>query len=275
MTETEMLSVFGAGMIRDNDMGDTCRHVFSRTISRAIIRSNMGTRDQRVRNHNKLKNVAWNSPGLSWTTLLRLQSWTMNHDQENHEYDLTPVSWLREMSNLVWSFNILSFLELKFTELCRTVHWSSDAALVLSWFMWMFYSFFRSLSQGCHTSHFQQSVESWVSSSQSISSHTCPIILTIIWTISAPHNSDSIKQDLRLCKHWVQLRSFIDRLVQISHWPGHPWYSQEKCFSKHSLQWMLNHECLISEFYYTTSYQQLEYSFVYLYSVTIIHSQRK
>ena len=159
MTETEMLSVFGAGMIRDNDMGDTCRHVFSRTISRAIIRSNMGTRDQRVRNHNKLKNVAWNSPGLSWTTLLRLQSWTMNHDQENHEYDLTPVSWLREMSNLVWSFNILSFLELKFTELCRTVHWSSDAALVLSWFMWMFYSFFRSLSQGCHTSHFQQSVE--------------------------------------------------------------------------------------------------------------------
>ena len=39
----------------------------------------------------KLKNVAWNSPGLSWTTLLRLQSWTMNHDQENHEYDLTPL----------------------------------------------------------------------------------------------------------------------------------------------------------------------------------------
>ena len=66
--------------------------------------------------------------------------------------------WLREMSNLVWSFNILSFLELKFTELCRTVHWSSDS-VVLSWFMWMFYSFFRSLSHACHTSHFQQSVE--------------------------------------------------------------------------------------------------------------------
>ena len=58
MTETEMLSVFGAGMIRDNDMRDTCGHVIGGTISRAIIKSNMGARDQRVRNHNKLKNVA-------------------------------------------------------------------------------------------------------------------------------------------------------------------------------------------------------------------------
>ena len=55
MTETEMLSVFGAGMIRDNDMRDTCGHVISGTISRAIIRSNMGARDQRVRNHNKIE----------------------------------------------------------------------------------------------------------------------------------------------------------------------------------------------------------------------------
>ena len=258
-------------------MRDTCGHVISGTISRAIIRSNMGARDQRVRNHNKIEECGVKFSRIVLNNIVAAA--ILNNESWSRE------SWIWSHSSELTQGNVKLGVEFQYfiiprTKVYRTVQNSALIFRLCSCVELIYVNvlFFLQKSQP-GLSHFTlpaiSGARSWVSSSQSISSHTCPIILTIIWTISAPHNCVSIKQDLRLCKHWVQLRSFIDRLVQISNWPGHPWYSEEKCLSKHSLQWMLNHECLISEFYYTTSYQQLEYSFVYLYSVTIIHSQRK